>query len=143
MGKVLVIKTEIIASIAFLATALPVPNVIMASLRKAMFGFLWGGQHEKVEREIMYRPVEKGGRAFPGITIKLKAMFVSPIISTYLNTFKESPWSYIAKFWVEQKVLVTWGKRVGLKTPFLEQHPRIYKEVIKTLSWEITQLHQS
>ena len=69
-GKVLVIKAEILASLTFLATTFPVPHKFMRTLRKICFQFIWGGQHEKLKREIMYRPSEKGGKGVPDIDIK-------------------------------------------------------------------------
>uniref|UniRef100_A0A3B3V1A1 Reverse transcriptase domain-containing protein n=1 Tax=Poecilia latipinna TaxID=48699 RepID=A0A3B3V1A1_9TELE len=71
IGKILVIKTEIISTLAYLASMFPLPYKIMTSIRKMMFCFLWGSQQEKLKRDIMYRPVSKGGRNVPNIEMKL------------------------------------------------------------------------
>ncbi len=60
-GKVLVINAEILASLTFLAATLPAPVNFIRSIKKVLFGFLWGSKHEIMRREIMYKPVEKGG----------------------------------------------------------------------------------
>lgn len=64
-GKVLVIKTEVISTIAQLAKTLPPPHKIIVSLRKMIYRFIWGTQQEKIKREIMYRPPEKGEERYP------------------------------------------------------------------------------
>ena len=38
-------------------------------------------KNEIMKRDIMYRPVEKGGKAAPEIEVKLKAMFLTPILA--------------------------------------------------------------
>lgn len=139
MGKVLVLKSEVIASLASLATMLLVPYKVLVSLRKAMFCFLWGSQQEKLKREIMSRPVGMGERGVPEIVSKFKAMFIAPILRACLNSPIEALWPYFVKFWVGHRVLQAWGKQVTLGTPFSEQHPSVYEVVIKTLKCIVTQ----
>uniref|UniRef100_A0A3Q4HUH7 Reverse transcriptase domain-containing protein n=1 Tax=Neolamprologus brichardi TaxID=32507 RepID=A0A3Q4HUH7_NEOBR len=99
IGKVLVLKAEVMASIAFLATTLPIPYEILISLRKAMFYFLWGGQHERAKREIMYKPVGKGGRAVPEIESKCNAMFITPIFKAcFIIVIVLTPFVFVFPF---------------------------------------------
>uniref|UniRef100_A0A3P9NBN4 Reverse transcriptase domain-containing protein n=1 Tax=Poecilia reticulata TaxID=8081 RepID=A0A3P9NBN4_POERE len=121
IGKVLVIKTEIISTLAYLASTFPLPHKIMASLRKMMFRFLWGSQHEKLKRDIMYRPLSEGGRNVPNIQIKFKAMFLTPILRVCLNVCPEPIWAPYVKFWLGGRVLKTWKKRVTLHSPFSDK----------------------
>uniref|UniRef100_A0A3Q3ARB5 Reverse transcriptase domain-containing protein n=1 Tax=Kryptolebias marmoratus TaxID=37003 RepID=A0A3Q3ARB5_KRYMA len=92
-GKVLIIKTEVISTLAFLAATFPFPCRIVRSVRKIMFHFLWGSKHEKLKREIMYRPVAKGGRALPEIKSKFDAMFLTPILRACLGLAPEPLWA--------------------------------------------------
>lgn len=99
------LKAEVMASIALLATMLPIPYKILISMKKAMFYFLWGGQHKRAKREIMYKPVGKGGRAVPEVESKCNAMFITPIFKACFSDPKDKLWPYFTRFWVGWRVL--------------------------------------
>ena len=130
-GKVLVIKAEIYASLTFLAATLPVPREFLTPLRRAVFQFLWGSQQERVRREIMYRPKEKGGKAVPELGTKLEALFLTPIINSVLIDNNPGLWCYFAKFWVGQIISSRLGKRLPLDSPHAENRPELYGKAIK------------
>lgn len=133
VGKVLVLKAEVIVSLACLATILPIPYTMLASLRKAMFRFLWGSQHERLKRDIMYRPIKMGGRAVPEIASKLNAMFITPVLKACFSDFNDLIWPYFTRFWIGQRVLKARGRRCPLSTPLSEQYSVVYDIVIKSL----------
>lgn len=139
-GKVLVVKAEIIASVTYLAATFPIPYKVMVAVRKMIFQFIWGGQQEKLKRDIMYKPLDKGGRTVPEIEAKLKAMFITPILKACLNTGKGPMWTYFAKFWVGHRVLAAWGKRPPLNVPYAENFPRIYGTVITGLRQNLAEI---
>lgn len=41
-------------------TTFPIPHTV---IRRTSFHFIWVSQHEKLKRDIMYRPLAKGGKA--------------------------------------------------------------------------------
>lgn len=84
VGKVLVLKAEVIASLAFLATTLPIPHKRLASLRNAMFRFLWGGQRERLRREVGRLPENLCQIAWVNVNNK-----------RLLNTHKDLAWQAI------------------------------------------------
>ena len=129
-GKVLVIKAEILSSLNFLATTLPVPYSFLASLRRAMFRFIWGSQQEKLKRDIMYRPLNKGGKDVPELGSKLNVLFLTPIVNAVLKENNTVLWAYFAKFWVGHRILRIMGKRLPLDTPHAEFRPRLYDKVL-------------
>lgn len=98
------LKAEVMASIALLATMLPIPYKILISMKKAMFYFLWGGQHKRAKREIMYKPVGKGGLV-PEVESKCNAMFITPIFKACFSDPKDKLWPYFTRFWVGWRVL--------------------------------------
>ena len=135
----MVIKAEIYASLTYLAATLPVTKEFLTPLRRAMFTFLWGSQQERVKREIMYRPTEKGGKAVPDLGTKLEALFLTPIINAVLIDNNTSLWSYFAKFWVGHMVTRKFGKRLPLNTPYAETRPELYEKannLIKAAKFE-------
>lgn len=132
-GKVLVLKAEILASLTHLAATFPIPHGFLASLKKIIFQFMWGGQHEKLKREIMFRPLEKGGKGVPDMEGKLKAMFVTPIINACLKPQLGPSWAFFAMFWVGRSVLRAWGKRPSQNRPYAQTWPKMYDVVLSCL----------
>ena len=129
-GKVLIIKAEIYASLTYLAATLPVPRSFLTPLRRSVFQFLWGSQQERVKREIMYRPLDKGGKAVPDLGIKLDALFLTPIIDSILNVNNTVLRSFFAKFWLGRNIAQHFGKRLPLDTPHAETRPLIYDKAL-------------
>lgn len=139
-GKVLVIKAEILASLTFLATTFPIPHKFMATIRQIMFQFIWRGQHEKLKREIMYRPLEKEGKGVPDIESKLNAMFVTPIVKACLKPEGGPSWAHLALFWVGRSVLRAWGIRPPQTIPYAQTWPKMYDIVLSCLKKGVSQL---
>ncbi len=139
-GKILVIKAEILASLTHLATTFPIPHRFMMTIRKIIFQFIWRGQHEKLKREIMYRPVEKGGKGVPDFESKLKSMFVTPIIKACLMPEIGPVWAHFALFWVGRAVLRAWEKRPPQTIPYAQNWPKIYDTVFTCLKEGVPQL---
>ena len=129
-GKVLIIKAEIYASLTYLAATLPAPRSVLTPLRRSIFQFVWGSQQERVKREIMYRPLDKGGKAVPDLAIKLEALFLTPIVNSVLNVNTTCLWSFFAKFWVGQNIAPHFGKRLPQDTPHAESRPKIYDKAM-------------
>ena len=125
-GKVLIIKAEIFASLTYLATTLPVPQFFLNPLKRTVFQFVWGSQQERIKRDIMHRPVDKGGKGVPDLAIKLQALFSTPIVNAVLFCNNTVLWSYFAKFWLGQMIAGKFGRRLPLNSPHAETRPVIY-----------------
>uniref|UniRef100_A0A8C5ATK9 Reverse transcriptase domain-containing protein n=1 Tax=Gadus morhua TaxID=8049 RepID=A0A8C5ATK9_GADMO len=95
-GKVLVINSEIVASLTYLAATIPAPKYVMTALRRCIFQFVWGAQQERIRREIMYRPLQKGGKNVPDLAKKMEALFLTPILQAVLNENRRSLWPNFA-----------------------------------------------
>lgn len=50
IGEILVIKAEVIAALSQLTATIPPPYGTILTLRKIIFQFIWGGQHEKLKK---------------------------------------------------------------------------------------------
>jgi exonuclease III len=132
-GKVLIINAEILASLTFLASTFPAPIQFIRSIRKALFCFFWGSQHEKIRREILYKPINKGGLAVPELGTKLESMFVTPIVKACLSEDQGVLWHCFAKLWIGQQVANAWGMRLSQNTPHAEYRPKMYEKVLPLL----------
>ena len=130
-GKILVVKAEVLSSLNFLAATLPVPKTCLATLRKIMFWFIWGSSQERLKRDVMYRPLEKGGKEVPDLSLKFNALFVTPIVNAVLNKKQVSLWYYFAKLWAGQRILNALGKRPPLNTPQAEEKPEMYMRALE------------
>ena len=129
-GKVLVINSEIVASLTYLAATIPAPKYVMTALRRCIFQFVWGAQQERIRREIMYRPLQKGGKNVPDLAKKMEALFLTPILQAVLNENRRSLWPNFAMFWVGHQVLRKVGLRPCLKRPHAEKRPLLYERVV-------------
>ena len=129
-GKVLIIKAEIFASLTYLAATLPVPKFFLTPLKRTVFQFLWGSQQERIKRNIMHRPLDKGGKAVPDLAIKLQALFLTPIVNSVLSCNNTGLWSYFAKLWLGQAIMGRFGRRLPLNTPHAETRPVIYETAL-------------
>ena len=77
VGKVLVLKVDVMPSLVYLSYIFPLPAFMRRSLMRIVFSFLWGGRHEYVSRARMIASTEEGGRDVPHFPLKLDCFFVS------------------------------------------------------------------
>lgn len=128
-GKVLVLKAEVLASLTFLAATLPVPSFFLTALKRTMFQFIWGSKQELLKRDIMYRPLNKGGKAVPDFGPKLNSLFLCPIINAVLSN-STSLWCNFARLWVGHRILAGVGRRIPLHAPHAETRPILYNNAL-------------
>ena len=89
MGKCQLIKSLLFAQFIYLIVPLPRPNNIMIkSIERLIFNFLWGGKVDKLRRDIVSRPRDLGGldlflpRHF---IIGLKVSLIGKILNSSFN----------------------------------------------------------
>ena len=61
VGKVLVLKMEVLPVLTFLAYVYPMPASMRRPLMRLVFRFLWGGRYEVVARRRMLATAARGG----------------------------------------------------------------------------------
>ena len=77
IGKVLVLKADVLPSLVYLAYIYPLPVSMRRPFMRLVFTFLWGGRYEYVARARMMAEIEAGGRDVPHLPLKLDCIFVS------------------------------------------------------------------
>ena len=109
--RVLVIKADILSQVIYLARVFPIPALCKVRLTRQI-KFLWGGRLEPVRREILYLPVEQGGRGLANVGLKLDVLFVAGIYET-LTGGGEHKCRHLVKMWMgtAMKGLVGWDNR--------------------------------
>ncbi|KAK2873379.1 hypothetical protein Q8A73_024499 [Channa argus] len=80
LGKVLVLKADMLSSVLHLAYVFPLPVAIRRPLARTIFDFLWGGRYEWVARGRMMSGLAKGGRDVPDLPLKLDTIFVASLL---------------------------------------------------------------
>ncbi|KAK2877679.1 hypothetical protein Q8A73_019198 [Channa argus] len=69
LGKVLVLKADMLSSVLHLAYVFPLPVAIRRPLARTIFDFLWGGRYEWVARGRMMSGLAEGGRDVPDLPL--------------------------------------------------------------------------
>uniref|UniRef100_A0A8K9V1F6 Reverse transcriptase domain-containing protein n=1 Tax=Oncorhynchus mykiss TaxID=8022 RepID=A0A8K9V1F6_ONCMY len=81
MGKVLVLKVDVLPSLLYVAYIYPLPACLRRPLVRLVFQFMWSGRCEWVARARMICPIGEGGRGVPHFPLKLDAIFVSFLLT--------------------------------------------------------------
>jgi len=64
VGKVLIVKTQALSKLQFMASATEVPIEYVKKIKKCIYNFIWSGK-DRVAREILAKPWEEGGLKMP------------------------------------------------------------------------------
>ena len=81
MGKVLVLKVDVLPSLLYLAYIYPLPACLRRPLVRLVFQFMWSGRCEWVATARMICPIGEGGRGGPHFPLKLDTIFVSFLLT--------------------------------------------------------------
>ncbi len=120
IGKVLVLKVDVLPSLVYLAYIYPLPVGMRRPLMRHVFGFLWGGRYEYVARACMLAGIEAGGRDVPHLPLKLDCIFVS-FLCRELSAPVVHPSGYFLRlfFAYQARQLMVWSNLA----PRAEQQP--------------------
>ncbi|KAJ4940205.1 hypothetical protein JOQ06_026514, partial [Pogonophryne albipinna] len=130
IGKVLVLKVDILPSLVYLAYIYPLPVSMRRPLMRLLFGFIWGGRYEYVARGRMLAGVEAGGRDVPHLTLKMDCIFVSTLCREVSGPVVHPSGFFIRLFFSYQaRELMAWSN-LG---PRAEQQPWHYRHAAKWL----------
>lgn len=102
MGKVLVLKMDVLPFFQFLAYIYPLTASMRKSVIRLLFNFVWGGRYEYVKRTEMFNPVNEGGRDVPHIPLKLDCLFVSSILAQLAEPSEHPSWFFLRLFFSYQ-----------------------------------------
>lgn len=125
-GKVLVIKSDILPALNYLAGVYPVPIRIKLQITRVIFCFIWGGKYEWMQREQMYKPVDKGGRGVPCIPLKLDCILLQNMCRMVAGEIYHKA-AFFVKMWFAFAVRNVWP--VLNDTPKVEKGPWVYEHM--------------
>ncbi|CAB1323375.1 unnamed protein product, partial [Coregonus sp. 'balchen'] len=81
IGKVLVLKVDVLPSLLYMAYVYPLPASLRRPLVRLVFQFMWGGRLERVAMFRILCPIGEGGRGVPHFPFKLDSIFVSYLLT--------------------------------------------------------------
>ena len=59
-GRVLIVKSLGISQLIYSASNVDVPNYVISTVKKRLFGFLWKNNRDKIKRVGLYQNYDKG-----------------------------------------------------------------------------------
>lgn len=92
-----------------------------------VFQFLWGGKYEYIRRDIMYRPINEGGRDVPHIPLKLDCLFFTNLCTALVGDISHK-FQFFVKFWLSfpMRHLIP----ISNSVPKAETRPAWYEHVV-------------
>ncbi|XP_067869039.1 uncharacterized protein [Heterodontus francisci] len=76
VGKNLVIRCEARTLLLYAAQVWPIPHSCAVAVTRAIFRFRWGSKMDRVRRDTMFKPLDKGGKNVPNVALILMTTFV-------------------------------------------------------------------
>ena len=99
-GKSLLVKALGISQLVYAASMLTVPESIIKTVQENLFAFLWKNRKDKINRVVMYQPVEKGGVNFVNFHTVIKSLrlaWIGRLLNTSDDKWKAIPNYYFRK----------------------------------------------
>ena len=137
-GKIMIIKALIIPIFTFLVSACTVPNEYLKAVEGSCFKFIWNDKPDKVKRNTLICPFEKGGLNMIDIKsyfLSLKAAWVGRLVNSDDGRWKLLPRLYFSNFGSEWLIFKTNNGDIKLNES-LKNIPEFFREVLR--SWNMS-----
>lgn len=99
-GKVLIIKAVILPLLLLISSVFIPPRRVLLDLERAIFYFLWGSKWERLRRETMKKPKEKGGKGVPDLHLFLGSRYTALHITTATAPSGNPKTAAMTRFWM-------------------------------------------
>lgn len=99
-GKVLIIKAVILPVLLLVSSVFTPPRSVLLDLERAIFYFLWGSKWERVKREVMKRPKEKGGKGVPDLYLFLGSLYTTLHFKAATAPSRNPKTAAMTRFWM-------------------------------------------
>lgn len=99
-GRTMLAKSIGLSQLIYTASMLSVPESVIQQTQSKLFSFLWKNKRDKIKRQVLYRPLDKGGLNFPCFRLAVKALRLS-WIARFLNKTNET-WKAIPNYYFEK-----------------------------------------
>ena len=99
-GKVLIIKAVILPLLLLISSVFIPPRRVLLDLDRAIFYFLWGSKWERLRRDVMKRPKNKGGKEVPDLYLFLGSRYTTLHITQATDPSGNPKTTAMARFWM-------------------------------------------
>ena len=102
-GRTMLAKSLGLSQLVYAASMLSVPEAAIQQTQRKLFAFLWKHKSDKVKRQILFRPLSKGGLNFPCFRTVIKALrfcWIGRLLSNPHDTWTAIPnfhWYYVSR----------------------------------------------
>ena len=88
-GRTMLAKSLGLSQLTYTASMLSVPELAIQQTQRKLFSFLWKNKRDKIKRQVLCRPLSRGGLGFPCFRTAIKALRLS-WIGRLLNNSKDT-----------------------------------------------------
>ena len=128
-GKVLITKAVILPLLLSVSSVFMPPRRVILALERAIFYFIWGSKWERLRREVMKKPKEKGGKGVPDLFLFFGSLYTTLHI-THATAPSRHKTTAMAKFWMGSYLARIKLLPINLRAPVSFNLPPAY-EIIK------------
>ena len=76
-GRTLLAKSLGLSQLIYTVSMLAVPESVIQETQSKLFAFLWKHKRDRIKRQVLVRPLSKGGLGFPCFRTAIKALRLS------------------------------------------------------------------
>ena len=133
IGKIYVIKSELLSKIIFCATILPIPEGVVKQLNKIFYKFIWKST-EKLQRKILSNDYQSGGLKMIDVEAQFHALKAAWLPRYLIDREKSSSWCIFPNLYFglygPQDTILKMNFIDKRMFPTIEKIPPFYQEVI-------------
>ena len=130
-GKVLIIKAVILPLLLSVSSVFMPPKRVILDLERAIFYFVWGSKWERLRRDVMKKPKEKGGKGVPDLFLFLGSLYTTLHIRYATAPSSKHKTTVMTRYWMGSYLRRLNLLPVDLRVPVSFNLPPTH-EVIKT-----------
>ncbi|XP_073459999.1 uncharacterized protein [Aquarana catesbeiana] len=122
-GKTLVLRSEILPVLQYLAQAWPPRVNTCKAITRAVFHFIWSSKMDRVKRAVMFKEPLKGGKGVPDIATLLRVCFACNCIRrTLVDRTVDSGGNSMSRFFPPASLEDPWMGQMGQLHPLQLGH---------------------
>jgi len=125
-GKILIFKAVILPLFLLICSVFIPPRAVILSVERAFFYFLWGSKWERVRKEVLKKPKEKGGRGVPDLPLFLGARFTAQHLALCKENTRNPKTTAFIKFWMGSFLRKMTFLTIDLRVPVSFNLPKFY-----------------
>ena len=99
-GRTMLAKSLGLSQLIYTASMLSVPELAIQQTQRKLFSFLWKNKRDKIKRQVLCRPLSRGGLCFPCFRTAIKALrlsWIGRLLNNCKDTWQGIPNHYFGK----------------------------------------------